>query len=262
VVASPPGARSTAAGMFNGAVLRSLCRGALITAALVGAPPLRADVDTMPCARCHQPEHDAWSTSRHARAFLNANFRVSYDRAPHPWCLTCHAPEAGHPEHGVSCNTCHVRGEVVLSAQPPSSLGQKAHRMEQDPLLGGADACARCHEFTLPERVPFERTGVVTPSAFPAQETVSEWRRSSSGAAGESCQSCHMPGGSHTFPGGHTPEFVRAALAVAFTRDAAGVGVTLTPRGVGHGMPTGDPFRRIRVTLCDEAEGQWMDGAG
>lgn len=219
------------------------------------------------CARCHEREAHEWQGSRHRVAFDGRPFREALAREPsevRPFCRGCHAPElaalALSPEArayaapaelrpelapltslGVTCLSCHSPHDAeVPETAAPMGAGLRA--------LEGLDAaCATCHEFAFSD-------GEGT-----MQRTVSEHLASGSR---EGCVSCHMPlvdepgaaGGvaqrrSHTLRGGHDPELVRGALAVSAERLGPGARVTLTPRAVGHSLPTGDLFRRLTVEL-------------
>ena len=143
------------------------------------------------CTRCHAPIAEQWAESRHARSFTNPTFRRAYAEADEPgWCRSCHAPswEVGHADDGVHCEVCHDRDGAVATARAPSAAGREAHRLQHDPALGGAGACARCHQFELPEGHPMRR------DATPVQDTVEEWRRSEAGRSGVPCQErCRSP---------------------------------------------------------------------
>ena len=118
------------------------------------------------------------------------------------------------PEDGVSCATCH--------STP-------------------AKTCADCHEFDLPRELPN------TPSGTLGQSTVSEWHVSGAAARGMDCTSCHDP---HRPRGGHDQAWVRDTIDVQVTGKGDTVSATLTASGIGHAFPTGDPFRRLQLTLC------------
>jgi hypothetical protein len=64
-----------------------------------------------------------------------------------------------------------------------------------------------------------------------------------------------MREGSHAFPGGHDAALVRGALEVEVRAEGKRrVLATVRSRGVGHAVPTGDPYRRLRLTLCTDAD--------
>ncbi len=190
------------------------------------------------CQSCHQRQYSEWRGSRHAAAFSNAIFAASYAREPMRWCLQCHAPlpeqiaAVGQARRvdavrsplvteGVNCAACHVQEGRVLSARE----------------LAAPDFCARCHQFNFPG------------SDEPMQDTLAEWRRS---GVRQRCQDCHMPEGAHRFPGAHDLAFLKSAIKVEVTSTANGASVTLRVPGAAHRVPTGDPFRRLYVELCDE----------
>jgi hypothetical protein len=83
------------------------------------------------------------------------------------------------------------------------------------------------------------------------QDTGAEWARSRAAAEGRTCQGCHMGEAGHHFPGAHTPGYVAGALSVTFQGEPGRALVAeVRARGVGHRVPTGDPFRRLRLQLC------------
>jgi hypothetical protein len=184
---------------------------------------------------------------------------VAFEAGPRSWCLTCHAPLAAREgrkalAEGVSCAACHLRGEAVLSARAPSAEALSVHPVVEDPRLRTADFCAGCHQFDAPVRTPLEHEDRFVPSGMPLQDTLSEWRASSF-APSTPCQGCHMREGSHAFPGGHDAALVRGALEVEVRADGkARVLATVRARRVGHAVPTGDPYRRLRLMLCADAD--------
>lgn len=216
------------------------------------------------CGGCHLDEYASWAGSRHAQAFTNPLFTASFRRKPQAWCVHCHAPlpeqlrlvrervplESTLVAEGVGCAVCHVRGGEVLSSHEPSPAALSAHPVRHDPRLGTEQACEGCHQFNVPvfgER-PFRY------SHTPMQNTLTEWRASRAAARGASCQECHMAQGSHAFPGAHTPGWVAQALSVSFQREGARLIADVRAReAAGHAIPTGDPFRRLRLRLCRDA---------
>lgn len=231
----------------------------------VTAPPQVDSLSARACATCHEAHAAQWATSRHAAAFTNALFRASFSRDRRAWCVNCHAPlpeqrrpalspQAGRDtsllEEGVTCAACHVRGGEVLSARVPRPEALQAHPVRHEPRLATAEACTGCHQFNVPhvEARPLRYTDV------PMQDTGAEWASSRAAAEGLTCQGCHMGAAGHTFPGAHTPGYVAGALAVTFREEGRALVAEVRAQGVGHRVPTGDPFRRLRLRLCrDEA---------
>lgn len=210
------------------------------------------------CQPCHEREYQQWSGSRHARAWSNSLFTASFAESGASGCVNCHAPlteqraqhfqgEATKPsllEEGVNCAACHLREGTLLTRRQPSDAALEAHPMRQEPALGTADFCGGCHEFPFPEHV----TGPLM------QGTLTEWRASTAARQDQNCQSCHMPEGAHAFPGGHDVDFVRGALEVTWSRASPlKACAVVRAKNVGHALPTGDLFRRLRLRLCEDA---------
>ncbi len=210
-------------------------------------PPAGLTVSARSCEPCHAEVTAEWRRSAHADAFDNALFRASYRFEPSAWCVNCHAPlpeqAAGQlRDEGVGCAACHIRGGAILSARPPTQAAQEAHPIVVEPRLDQPELCAGCHQFNWPTSMAPVRYG-----PHPMQNTFAEYLRSGSS---QTCADCHMAKG-HRMPGGHDRELVRAALDVSVeARPRNQVRVRLASRGVGHAVPTGDPFRRLALQLC------------
>ena len=198
-----------------------------------------------------------------AYPFSNTLFTASFGREPRAWCVNCHAPlpeqrrpalgrGAGKEDpllaEGVNCAACHGRGGEVLTAREPAPAALSAHPMRREPKLATSEFCGGCHQFNVPVRGAHP----LKYSDTPMQETLSEWAASSSAARGVTCQGCHMPEGRHTFPGVHSPGWVAGALSVSFSREEGRLVAEVRARDVGHRVPSGDPFRRLRLRLCRE----------
>lgn len=85
------------------------------------------------------------------------------------------------------------------------------------------------------------------------QDTLGEFQRSQ--VPQRSCQDCHMPGGSHRWPGGHDIDALRRALeARVWIEGREHLQVVLRTHGVGHRLPTGDPFRRVQLDICTDPD--------
>jgi len=88
------------------------------------------------------------------------------------------------------------------------------------------------------------------------QDTLAEWRRSPAAKEGKRCVACHMAGAGHRFPGAHDPSFVRAAVDIRAERVEGGVSIAMMAPGAGHHVPSGDPFRRLKVQVGEKW--QWL----
>ena len=229
------------------------------------------------CARCHGRTHDDWAASQHATAYTDPRFQSSWRAWPEGWCLMCHLPLAeaqaeitptGTPavlgvqvgsvrppgplaSEGVSCAVCHVRDGQILSAEPPGWMARLAHPIRAEPALAQPDFCGSCHDFPFQNHTPRQP---FTFGAEPLQDTLDEWAGSQAAAEGQTCQTCHLPAGRHTFAGGHDLDLVRRALRVSVVPTDAGADVTLRASGVGHRLPTGDPCRRLELQLCADPD--------
>jgi hypothetical protein len=122
-------------------------------------------------------------------------------------------------------------------------MARAAHAITVDPDLG-MTSCATCHEFATP--LPDHLDPVVY-SAQRLQATVSELAATDPRAR---CTSCHDP---HRPAGAHDPDLVRSALAITTRSIPDGVEVRVTARHTGHRFPTGDPFRRLVISACNDA---------
>ncbi len=203
------------------------------------------------CGRCHAEAYEQWRQDPHSIAWTDPVFQAEYSSAPSQFCADCHADaeaRLGHPpEDGVDCSSCH----------PPDSTLEQSLERGEPPLPQGVVVCARCHQFDFPS----PEHGVLGnyDPADPLQDTIQEWQGSRSGRRGETCIECHMPearsGGprSHRMRSIDDPRFLASSLLVDVdaTRVDGGVAVEVEMRGgrVGHRVPTGDMFRRLRVEV-------------
>ena len=199
---------------------------ALASAARIAAPP-KEPASSRPatveheCAACHSNEVSEWEGSLHHRSFTDSDFAASFAKEPASFCRNCHAPE-GNEERGVGCRSCH---DVT-----------KEHG------VGGAvstRACGGCHEFTFPNRAALMQKTVAEHAASPSKST--------------SCSSCHR---GHRFDVSRNVDLLRSSITMHASRSKEGLVIDLKTNDVGHAMPTGDLFRRLRVVVrAEDAEG-------
>lgn len=215
-------------------------------------------LDPAQCASCHAEEARAFARSGHAAAAIDPVFLAEYRPSPDPTCVRCHAPLA--PDDGamatprallgVGCAACHVRDGEVLSSRAPS--GRAPHASRREPSLATTEVCAGCHQFAF--GAPDDGSAPHFDPAEVQQDTVAEWRASGT----PRCQRCHMrgEGGGHAFAGLRDEALVRSALRVRARAHREGARVVidlrLAPGRVGHAIPTGDVFRRLRVTASTD----------
>jgi len=211
------------------------------------------------CESCHAAIAAEWRQSMHRQAHVDPVYQRALAIEPLPFCRACHVPDADPSREpparvgvlGISCVTCHVSGSHILAAplsgasEPPAP---EEHAVTRDPRFASVAACARCHEFEFPDRV-------LRAEPEWMQRTVAEHALSAFTVA--PCATCHMPlvitaaerHRSHRFQQGRDEEILRRSVAIAAKRlDAARIQLTLSPRNVGHAVPTGDLFRRLELS--------------
>lgn len=237
-----------------------------------GAPPQRftpveASLAPQACGTCHVSQFADWKTSLHSRTAgpgLAWQLRT-FAQAEGNTCLRCHAPlaeqralvavERGWPnapatappayvpadlhQQGLVCAACHVRRHERLGPVPGEGRPQPNPELPHggytiQPAFSDSRFCSTCHQFEADGR---RVNGKLL------QDTFEEWRASPAAAAGQTCQTCHMPERRHLWRGIHDPEMLARALRRELTverMDAARIRVTLrlTNSGAGHHLPT------------------------
>ncbi|MFO0683718.1 MAG: multiheme c-type cytochrome [Sandaracinus sp.] len=215
-------------------------------------------IDPARCGECHAEEAATHASSAHAAAAVDPIFLAEYAPRPDPACVRCHAPlapegaaiDAPLARIGVGCAACHVRGGEVLSAGAPS--GRAPHPSRREPALSRAEGCAGCHQFAF--GLPSDGSAPHFDPAEVQQDTLAEWRE----AGAPRCQRCHMrgEGRGHAFGGLGDAALVRGALHLRARARREGPQIAfdlrLTAARVGHAVPTGDVFRRLRITARTE----------
>lgn len=68
---------------------------------------------------------------------------------------------------GVTCVTCHVRDNTILTSRPHGS-SNVPHALSYSPQLAKAEFCAGCHQFNIgnPKAHPFENQARIDPKAL------------------------------------------------------------------------------------------------
>ncbi len=228
-----------------------------------GKPPLawsalEASLAPSSCGVCHPDKLAEWSGSRHAKAMSPGLIGQLLTFSPEETqdCLNCHAPlaeqtaafEAARRKHhghlptaqglaaaGNSCGGCHLRGHQRFG--PPrrgtGTVGRVLGDLPHGGFTGtadfeGSDFCAACHQFPADQAI----------NGKPLENTVEEWRGSPQAAAGQTCQSCHMPNRQHLWRGIHDPATVAAGLTAKTSADEDKVHFAVTSTGVGHAFPS------------------------
>lgn len=223
--------------------------------------------DAATCAECHADIAAEWESSWHSSAWTNDVFQAAYQDEPREACRNCHAPlrRTEMPtgiaaEQGVSCATCHVRGDEILGTGRTDS---GPHEVRVVASMNDSGYCAGCHQFDFPNELATDRGLAATHE--PMQDTYEEWLSSHFADDGVQCQNCHMPWvagsdgrrhRSHAFPGGHDPDLLSSAVDVSVQTRRSDehviVEVTIEPTHVGHSFPTGDLFRRVELRVAGD----------
>lgn len=234
----------------------------LLLAALAQLPIQEAPVDARACADCHPRQVESWKRSWHRSSLTNPHFLDGFSVEPQLRCIECHAPlsastrdawkvrgalargevsalpPSSSAHDGVSCAACHLKGGVIQA--PSTGALPYAHALSVDPALRKSDFCGTCHEFTGHAVLD----GATIINAFTMQSTVTEWKR---WGGTQTCQGCHMPGGSHEVRGAHDTAYLKRSVSLE-VRDGFAL---IRTHGVGHRMPTGDVFRHLVLWADD-----------
>lgn len=277
------------------AIVASWARSAGLIAALASTSTSLAQTTTGPftvetsaaeCSACHREPFTEWSTgtashattdpmavesggtvraSVHTLAYQDAVFRDEAAAMGDPYvCERCHVPssafyasqtrgvyapssrrpDAPNAMEGVTCVSCHVdtAGAIRIPAITPAAGAEAPpHPLVADPWMGTSAFCGTCHQDTV--------WGSLT-------STFQEWQQGA--FAARTCQSCHMMGQEHVWPGGHSSKGRKSGLALVVPTTASSgsvLAVSVRNLHAGHNVPTGDTFRafQLRVSVKDSA---------
>ncbi len=253
-----------------------------------GEPPPPPPLDAPPgvftsaerCGECHTDIYRVWTSSLHAASFTNETFQASLreltngKEALSSVCMGCHAPVTATDvaREGVTCDYCHSIQNVDVKTRPiqavlsvgktkfgpVSNAHSTGHEVAVSPLHAESAICSGCHEYQ-------------NPAGLQVLGTFSEWQASDMGAAGMTCQRCHMPltgmkvvdprvkrepasfVNLHKMPGAHSKDQLSKALEfqiVEVRREGVDLHIRVMVRnhGAGHNVPTGMPTRAIVLT--------------
>lgn len=203
------------------------------------ATDLTHDYEPESCGLCHVEQFKQWTDSYHANAVSPGLLGqlVLFEKNQIVACFECHVPaedqqeiyfsDASKPVQGVDCTYCHIRDGSRFG---PKDVEITPHGpVKSDPLFKKSEFCKTCHQFG-------DEGILVNGKAL--ENTFTEWQMSQYSEEGKTCQSCHMPDGSHKFKGIHDREMVRSGLAVNAERTQTGLILTLINKGAGHALPT------------------------
>jgi hypothetical protein len=213
--------------------------------------PVTHDISPKSCALCHKKQADEWRDSYHAKAASDGLIgQLHYfDQDSAESCLSCHTPRSEQIEDwqdqslnfkatGIDCASCHLRQHHRYGAK--SKTTPVHGTVQAKPLFKKADFCSPCHQFS-------EGRGLKLAGSF-LENTHQEWQQSQWSAQNKTCQSCHMPKGSHRFKGIHDADMTRRAFYIEAIRKVKGFSLLLKNQFAGHALPT-YATPRIIVTL-------------
>jgi hypothetical protein len=218
------------------------------------------------CKGCHEEIWNEWASSYHAQAWVDPLFRELSNDYRDQSCHSCHAPRPIHEtgfataearssgrESGVNCLTCHRKGDHAVgpiadpqgTAETPADCGpaydpEHARESSQEKVIAFCGVCHNLHK------------------------THEEFLGSRYAREGMTCLTCHMPevvrpivkGGKprqsrrHTWPGAHSEEMLRTAMALDARREGGRVLVRAINRGAGHRVPTDARHRALHVRVA------------
>lgn len=246
-----------------------------------GWSELEASLDPQSCGSCHADKLTEWSGSLHAKAMSPGlvGQLLTFSKEDTQDCLNCHAPLAeqaqafeaarkkgkGHlPEAqglaaaGNSCGGCHLRGHTHFGPPQrgtgkvgPGDGGQPHGGVIRTADFERSEFCATCHQFSQDQAI----------NGKPLENTVEEWRASPQAAAGQTCQTCHMPDRKHLWRGIHDPATTAAGLTPKVSADGDKARFAVTSTGVGHAFPTYVTPKVILHAVLLDAQGKPRPGS-
>jgi len=236
------------------------------SASVPEGPPARPGLLDKPesCKECHLEIWHEWEADRHSQAWVGALYTEKSLNHTDTSCFSCHAPrpilETGldspaearqdFRESGITCLSCHQRGQHVVGSGQP-----------------GEAPCGPVHDPAFPADRPDMREATIAfcGVCHNLHGTHLEFMGSRYYRDGMTCLSCHMPeevvapavtGGppkarrAHHFPGGHSPEMLRKAMAIVAERQGEKIVARVVNKGAGHRIPTDARHRAIRLKIA------------
>jgi nitrate/TMAO reductase-like tetraheme cytochrome c subunit len=163
------------------------------------------------CLRCHTPSAyvESHTTPGNGSA-LDDTDREGVQ------CAVCHRSIDGSQAPTSDPMAPYIgNAQLIFDVSSPSDLtyygpyddsSTSAHNVAAAAFTGGDDSrlCGQCHQVTNPDEHLYDASGKDTGKPFPLDTTYEEWQQSSyaSGATAQSCQACHMPAQTGSYPVG------------------------------------------------------------
>lgn len=190
------------------------------------------------CRSCHEKQYAEWAGSHHQIAYTNPEVRRLSDNFRVKDCQACHLPrpvaQTGwekrtlprqtRPLEGVDCLTCHLGADGGILSTRSNSAAPCRPRAEEG--FASERLCASCHN---------------------QHTTTDQWRASPFAKDGKSCNDCHMPDGSHAFPGAHDETMLKKAGKLLASAANGELRMTLRNTGAGHNLPTEERHRAVDI---------------
>ena len=219
------------------------------------------------CNACHYSQNTQWQASGHASGWASPELQRAAKQSGDPaMCMSCHLPlQQQHPPlphtsveeirqgirtpnpsydpslhvEGVSCAACHIRDGKILAA---GETGPAPHAIQVEPKFSTSQQCATCHQLSVPN------------ASLPLYDTFGEWSRSPQAEVGIQCQDCHMGGSAGH---GYAINASRALSVLVKLENSVlvrgpnqpKVTLTLQNTGAAHAVPTGSPFKELKVSM-------------
>lgn len=284
-------------------------------------PVFGAGLRASDCARCHQTIYKDWRQSSHAQALTDIQFQSELGKKSSPkWiCLNCHIPlqnqrtaivtgleggdifkpvykknpgfDAKLQSEGVSCATCHIRGDSSGNSfiYGPNGSLNAPHPVKKDKEMLH-NICERCHT---------PKGESITPNLSCWFATIPEMKESQleikkKFGQNKHCVDCHMPSekghladnyshlpkrnlNRHFWPGGGIPKRfsgfdsilnrgyqsglkIKSSFPVSWKEDSRNtVSLKIQNHKAGHYLPTGDPERFISIQFFLKNKNKTID---
>jgi hypothetical protein len=214
------------------------------------------------CLSCHKTHALEWQGSYHQNSFLDKRYQENARSQGGLECLKCHISQAifehkliDTPPHfdisnkegaaiakknGVSCLTCHVKGNEVMAGR---SFPNAPCKPVANPALTETTQCAGCHKAYNTR----------------AKHEYDEWLIRKNPADKRTCQSCHMPkregiqgGTNHSFRLRDNHELFNAFFEARVEKTKEGTfELVLENKGTAHRFPTGYTTKTVVVKIQD-----------
>lgn len=207
------------------------------------------------CGMCHTEIHAEWKDRKHGLAWTDPIYQAAMQQKTRPQlCHSCHIPGSvlerlgtrprirdRHLEEGVTCVSCHKKGNAQQGPYGSDTLAHLCEKNEAFSFAGSVTLCASCHSTKIEDVLPVAKDFIDADMA----------------SKGKSCIGCHMPeverqmsvslstgnpigevrkGRSHALLGPSDIEFVATAFGFAASRRDENLVLSISDLA-GHRIP-------------------------